>query len=328
MPSVHLLNVAPGDCTIIQHASGHVTMLDICDGNIDANPKDISSSSIVKKTSDGGNYRMCSWPTNPIDYLKTLGVSSIFRFALTHPDMDHMDGFNAMIDGFQVNNFWDTGSRRNKPDFSGGPYLEKDWDRYAKVRDGKETGVSTAIRQAGSRFAFANQNEEGTAGGDGLHILAPDGELIKDSNMNDDLNDGSYVILYRSAGGRILLPGDAHDKTWDYVLKNSLEDVKECSFMLAPHHGRDSARSYEFLEKIRPKLTLIGCSPSEYIDYSQWTRRGLEYITSNQAGNVVLEVNGSALDVFVENHNFVVSRNGSVQLKNKQGYAYLGTIYQ
>lgn len=34
MPSVHLLNVSPGDCTIIRHGSGRVSMIDMCDGNI------------------------------------------------------------------------------------------------------------------------------------------------------------------------------------------------------------------------------------------------------------------------------------------------------
>src|SRR5579863_3234228 len=90
-------------------------------------------------------------------------------------------------------------------------------------------------------------------------------------------------------GGRVLLPGDAHDNTWDYVIENYGNDVKNCSFMLAPHHGRDSEREYDFLDHVQPIVTLIGCAPSEHIDYDQWRRRGLEFITSNQAGNVVLE---------------------------------------
>ena len=35
MPSIHLLNVAPGNCTIIRHGSSRVTMVDVCDGSID-----------------------------------------------------------------------------------------------------------------------------------------------------------------------------------------------------------------------------------------------------------------------------------------------------
>lgn len=324
MPSVHLLNVSPGDCTIIRHGSGNVSVIDICDGNL--GEEVVKMAEALAAVRPRGNFGMCGHPTNPISYMKNLGIKSIFRFALTHPDMDHMDGFNAMIDQIGIANFWDTGSRRDKPDFTSGPYLEADWNRYVKVRDGKENGVSSAIRQAGQRFAYANKTEDGQGGGDGLYILAPDSELIKDANFSDDLNDGSYVLLYRSAGGRILIPGDAHDKTWDYVLKHYESDIANCSFMLAPHHGRDSNRSYAFLDKIKPKLTLIGCSPSEHIDYNQWNRRGLDYITSNQAGNVVLEVNDGSLDVYIENESFAKAKDANLSIRNSQGYFGLWTI--
>lgn len=325
MPSVHLLNVSPGDCTIIRHGSGRVTMIDICDGNLVEEARKALTDA-AWGTRPRGNFRMCEHPTNPISYAESIGISHVFRFVLTHPELDHMDGFNAFVDKIGISNFWDSGSRRDKPDFSGSPFNEKDWNRYEKVRDGKESGVSSVIRQAGDRFAYANKGEDGKPGGDGLYILAPDSELIKDSNMSDDINDGSYVILYRSWGGRILLPGDAHDKSWDYVLKHYEKDVANCSFLLAPHHGRDSQRSYEFLDRIKPKVTLLGCAPSQYIDYDQWRRRGLEYITSNQAGNVVLEIAENIIEVYVENETFAAAKGGDLSKRNSQGYIYLYTI--
>ena len=41
-----------------------------------------------------GNFRMCDHPTNPLDYLVKSGHQEIWRFILSHPDMDHLDGFN------------------------------------------------------------------------------------------------------------------------------------------------------------------------------------------------------------------------------------------
>jgi beta-lactamase superfamily II metal-dependent hydrolase len=121
-------------------------------------------------------------------------------------------------------------------------------------------------------------------------------------------------------------PSDAHDAAWEYILKTSPEDVRNCSFMLAPHHGRDSGRSYDFLDTVRPKLTLIGCAPSDYIDDSQWRNRELDYITSNQCGNVVLQANHSKIVVWVQNIDFAVSRGFKMGVRNDQGYAYCGTI--
>ena len=321
--SVHLLNVAPGDCTIIRHAKGNVSMIDVCDGNLTHLQKAMKVEAATVRPR--GNFGMCGRPTNPITYATDLGISSIFRFILTHPDMDHLDGFNSLADEFSIYNFWDTGARRDRPSFAAGPYLEEDWDRYEKVLSGKD-GTSVAIRRAGARFAHANKGEDGGSGGDGLYILAPDIELLNDADMNDDINDGSYVILYRSAGGRVLLPGDAHDNSWNYVMQNYPSDVANCSFLLAPHHGRDSNRSYDFLDIVRPHLTLIGCSPSEHIDYGQWSRRELEYVTSNQTGNVVLEPVDGKLLVFIENASYASAKGCDTTVMNSQGYVHLYTI--
>lgn len=303
MPKVHLLNVSPGDCTVIQHASGRVTMMDICGGNqrLDEEVrKSVAMEALASKPR--GNFRMCEGCADPISYLRTIGVASLFRFILSHPDMDHMDGFDRLFDEFAVNNFWDSGSPRPKPDFGAGPYREEDWDRYELVRDGQEPGTGSKVRQAGNRFSFANEDGEG-GGGDCLTILAPTQDMLDDPDFEDDVNEGSYVISYRS-GGKIVLPGDAHDNAWEHVIENYREDVEDCGFLLAPHHGRDSGRSYDFLDVTRPKLTLIGCSPSKHIDYGQWTRRGLEYITANQAGNVVLDTDAGGIDVFIENERY------------------------
>jgi beta-lactamase superfamily II metal-dependent hydrolase len=301
-------------------------MIDICDGNMEEETEAAKMFAEALGLRPRGNFQMCKHPTNPIAYAERLGVSSIFRFILTHPEMDHIDGFDALADRFSVLNFWDSGARRKKPDFKGSLFLEDDWDRYVKVRDGNEPGVATGKRQAGDHFAFANKLTDGQSGGDGLYILAPDSQLVADANSDGDTNDSSYVVLYRSVGGRVLLPGDAHDATFDYVIKNYGKDVANCSFMLAPHHGRDSDRRYDFLDHIRPTVTLLGCAPSEHTDYDQWRRRGLEYITSNQAGNVVLEIVSDKIHVYVENEVFAKAKGGDPSVKNSQGFAYLYSI--
>ena len=62
--------------------------------------------------------------------------------------------------------------------------------------------------------------------GDEFYILAPTPELIKQANESEDYNDASYVILYRGAGGRILLSGDSHDNTWNHILEEWEDDFK------------------------------------------------------------------------------------------------------
>lgn len=326
MLEFHFLNVGSGDSMVIQHGSGRLSLIDICSGNL-ALPLEEPRTALQELAKAKGNFRMCQRLTNPINYIEEqFPGKRPFRFILTHPDMDHLDGFNALMERLGIVNFWDSGVRKVKPEFEGSPYCEQDWDRYIRVRDGREAGVTVVTPKAGAKFKYANLNQEGEPGGDGLYILAPDRDLVTDANETGDTNDASYVILYRTEGGRILIPGDAHDQTWEYVLTHYENQVRDCAVLIAPHHGRKSGRSYGFLDVVRPKLTLFGCAPSEHLAYDAWSRRNLPLITNNQAGNVVLEPFKGGITVFVQNERFASAADGDPSRRNRQGYAYLTTV--
>ena len=158
-----------------------------------------------------------------------------------------------------------------------------------------------------------------------MYILAPDQDLINEGNRTQDFNDASYVVLYRSAIGKILLAGDAHDKTWDYIKKHYKEDVSNVALLIAPHHGRKSGRSYEFLDYVRPRLTLFGCAPSEHLAYDAWNYRNLPHIANNQCGCIVAE-GQRQMDIYVENDTFAAKSGGNTAYTNKQGFYFLGTV--
>lgn len=318
MPAIHFLNVGHGDCIIIEHLSGRVTMIDICSGNI-AEPS--TAGGLLGIVS-----RMADRPTKPQEYLRRLGVTEIWRFILTHPDMDHLDGFDALLREFTVHNFWHPGAEREKPPFGGfSRYKEADWDRYAQVKAGNG-GLNSRLVLAGDRFAYANKSDSPDGGGDGLHILAPTPALIAKANETEDPNDGSYVILYRSGGFRVIFAGDSHDATWEHILTHHRADVENCDVLIAPHHGRDSGRSWDFLGVTNPKLTLFGVARSEHLAYDAWNCRDLFKVTNNQAGNVVMHINNNHMDVFVENEACAVEQSPNDFTRNGLGYRRLGYI--
>lgn len=318
MARFHFLNVGPGSCSIIQHASGRVTMKDICNGNTPragAEPRAAVLLDLLEKAAAKGNFRMCQKPTQPLDYLDENGTKKIFRFILSHPDMDHMDGLDVLFDTVTVWNYWDTGVRREKPPFGeGSPYKEEDWDRYAHIIAGKEEGLTTLTKHEGATFELANEPN----GGDGLHILAPNRSLI--DAVDDETNDASYVVLYRSIGGKILFPGDAHDRTWKHICNKHAASVKNCSILVAPHHGRDSDMDFGFLDVINPKLVLMGCAKSKDLAYDKY--RNYSRISNNQAGNIVAEIDGKGMDVFVENEKYA-AKYGDTSRQNEQGYYFI-----
>lgn len=327
MPKIHFLNVNQGDCIILEHNSGRVTVFDISAGNIERQQNTLAKALRESTfTPAKGNYQMCQHPTNPLDYLDEMNVQEIWRFILSHPDMDHLDGFNALMDEFAVLHFWHSGAEKKKPDFSSsGGYDEEDWDRYAKVIADNEPGTKLIHAQAGDKFKYANKGDAGDNVGDALYILAPDQELIDEGNKIQDFNDASYVILFRSTIGKVLLTGDAHDATWEYVENNYKEEVSDVDLLIAPHHGRKSGRSYQFLDYVNPKLTLFGCAPSEHLAYDAWNYRNLTHITNNQCGCIVAE-GLNTMEIYAENEIFVANSGGNIHKTNQQGFYYLGSV--
>src|SRR6266566_589284 len=118
MPIIHYLNVKQGDCSVIKHNSGHITVIDICNAKT-SEPVNEAKASILALMEKGvsGNFGQKKYPVNPISYMKKHGITSVFRFIATHPDMDHLDGIKAFFEEFQPINFWDTDNNEEKEDF-------------------------------------------------------------------------------------------------------------------------------------------------------------------------------------------------------------------
>jgi len=330
MGILHFLNVKQGDCTIIQHSTGRITMVDVNNASLDF--KEHNNDALLKAITEStpitsGNFGQKLYPVNPIAYMKEHGMDHIFRFILTHPDMDHMGGIKGLFAAFTPYNFWDTANTAEKSGFGGNcPYDEKDWLHYKAIRDGNPSdSPKRLVLYSGARGAYYNEGD-GTSGQDGLYVLAPTPELIAQANKTEDPNDGGYVILYRTAAGRILIAGDSHDATWDYILANHKGDVTGVEMLLAPHHGRDSGRSFNFLDVVKPKMTLFGNANSDHLAYNEWSKRGLQIITNNQANCVVIDGNGADMQVYVTNKAFAVSREANTFYSAPHRAWYLTTI--
>lgn len=336
MPRVHFLNVNHGDCAIIEHLSRHISVIDVCAAEKVGEPvlhMSLSESVMQYSKSAGvpGNFNRRKYPDNPIAYMKDRGLTSVFRFISTHPDMDHLDGIKHFFEEFRPTNFWDTANTKEIEGFNGGKYSQDDWDFYLGLRDGNpQADPKRLVLYSGAKGPFYNQNESGEGGGDGLAILAPTPELVADANKREDWNDSSYVILYRTGNKRILFSGDSHDRTWEHILDRWPSDVANVDVLIAPHHGRDSDRSYDFLDIVQPKLTMFGNAPSEHLAYGVWNRRDLLFLTNNQAGTIIMDVNSTGLHIyashkpfaeaFVEGRDYATHYDGDVR-----GW-YIGTL--
>ena len=301
MAMIHFLNVKEGDCSIIQHNSGHVTVIDVC--NAKPLTRESIASQLIPYPAVKGNFGQKEWPVNPIEYMKGREIHSIFRYIQTHPDMDHMDGIQELFNYFKPVNFWDTNNTKELDLWTGSPYDRNDWYFYKNLRDNNPSEDPRRLALlSGSKGQYWNVGEDGSQGGDGLQILAPTPELLVSANANGgDYNDCSYVILYRTNGMKAIFAGDSHDETWNYIISKHKSEVRDIDLLIAPHHGRDSDRNYEFLDTLMPTMTLFGNARHEYLAYDQWNRRNLAHITNNQANCVIIDADRNPWHLYVTN---------------------------
>jgi hypothetical protein len=156
MPLVaHFLNVGQGDCTIIEFPSGRVGVVDI--HNLKILDRD-TRSELLQEYHESMEYLAAAASglitraelderflrqeearlTDPLAYYDThIGKDrDIFRFIVTHPDMDHMTGLYRLHEqdaSKRILNFWHTGP----DDFNLAHTTEEEW-RCARMSN--ETG--------------------------------------------------------------------------------------------------------------------------------------------------------------------------------------------
>lgn len=334
MSVIHFLNVLEGDCNIIQHSSGRLTVMDVSNAY---NAEDTPQEKAVKASkereekrkrtnvpSNKTNYRQKETPDNPIDYIKNnVGAKNIFRFIISHPDMDHIDGIKDLYTEFKPTNTWDTNNNKEielNANFAG--YNKEDWQFYTQLRAGKVENTTRLTY-------YDNSKPSDFRGKDGLTVLCPSQELVQRANEKGDYNDASYVILFTTPkkngkSWKIIFAGDSDDHSWEHILKHHKQEVTNIDVLVAPHHGRDSNRNYDFLKILTPSVTLFGNASSQHLAYNCYPETR---ITNNQAGYVVMNISENQMAFYVKNHDFARDfrnrRNWSLPSFNNRFKGYL-----
>ena len=140
-------------------------------------------------------------------------------------------------------------------------------------------------RQVPESQSYANPNNNGGINMD-FFRPSPTSDELNDSNIEDLLNDGNF--------------------------KSEIENV---DILLAPHHGRESCYSQEFMNHVNPAITIISDKPednnesasSKYSDNS----RGMTILkngkhefrsclTTRNDGDITVTINNSRLSISCE----------------------------
>ena len=104
-------------------------------------------------------------------------------------------------------------------------------------------------------------------------------------------------------------------------IKEDLE-IEEADIIFAPHHGRESGKIPKaILNKINPKIIIIGEAPSNNLNYYS----DYNTITQNSAGDITFECEANNVHIYVSNENYSVSFLKDKYKSNSYDY-YIGTL--
>lgn len=276
---VWFVNVGHGDCTIVQFPENpyRIMMVDICNSkSLDKNSK----SELLKEAGWTDNF-MRKWYISagmghipeqvltemskyedllddPIDLFESIfSEKSIFRFVLTHPDMDHMAGMHRLFEqegSINVVNFWDTENNKPDPDKTGSYYDPKDWEAYKKIRKTNTESPKVIHLYSEAKGKFYAE--------DGINILSPTKLLVDECNNSGDWNNLSQVLCIDYGKSSVLLPGDVEEKAQKQMVDKYGKNLKS-TILKAPHHGRESGFYKEFVENVNPDYTIVSTGKKE-----------------------------------------------------------------
>ena len=235
---IHFLKISEdgkGDCTLVELPDGEFMMIDVRNARND----DTANTS-------------CE---NPIKCLESvMNTRSFHRYIQTHPDMDHMDGFNDLRNTCSIINFWDTENNKQVDDFE--VYREEDWEKYQNPKPQKMLYLTRSTNpvklKSGESYIYE------------IYALSPTEELVKQANESENYNILSYVVLLCYKNCKILFGGDIESSVWveieSWMDSNDKANklLSNVTIFKASHHGRDSGYcGNSFLKKINPRFIIL-----------------------------------------------------------------------
>ncbi len=264
MLRIDFLNVGKGNCTVIKFASGNLMVVDIDNSKIN------DKSDVLQ---------------DPIDFLnRNYYNESIFRFVLTHPDMDHMSGLEELVSNRSIINFWDTEHNKkveiNKMQLGG--YKKDDWEKYQKLRVGDNPKVLHYLQDTKPLDYWA---------GDGIKILSPSRTMIEKANKTNEYNHCSYVLKIEYQGIKVLLGGDATKEAWIDIFEHYGSSELNADIFLAPHHGSPDNIEKDVFKHIAPQYVIVSDHRGHSYDYSYYDNLASEQVYSTKHfGNITLKI--------------------------------------
>jgi len=199
---------------------------------------------------------------------------------ISHPQLDHFNGFNYLLEKYTFGAFIING-RNDSETVAEWPSLLK------KI---KEKNIPIITMNADDTISYKESS---------ISLLSPDASYIE----SEELNDTGFVELIETGGKRALFVADIGANVEEYILKKF---GIRADILKVAHHGSKYSSSKQFLASVNPKAVVIGVGRgNRYGHPAADTLDRLANITKNifrtdQNGTVKIIAGKNTLSVFVE----------------------------
>jgi len=293
MLGLWFLNVGHGDSTIVRFPpEDRIAMVDINNAPVldDESAKEIAMS--VGGLTDTRYLIMKALGTkidvlsqyerllvNPVEFWnEQFPGEHIFRFILTHPDMDHLSGLYRLVgqEKIPVLNFWDTDNTKEmtEEDFDDSPHEYLYWLQYRVLRLKNKDHPKALHLYREQRAQYWTE--------DGVTILSPTRELVQMANDTENWHHLSYVVRIQYGESVVILTGDPSTEALQDIYEHFSDDFLNAGLLTAPHHGRDSGYHQPFVKAVSPKYTIVSVGKKPETDASNKYQQYSKYVYSTR----------------------------------------------
>ncbi|MDO8664328.1 MAG: hypothetical protein Q7K44_02145 [Candidatus Liptonbacteria bacterium] len=215
-----------------------------------------------------------------LEKIPPLGDRYIDLAIISHPQLDHFNGFRYLLDRYRVGAFIYNG-RSDTPGVQEWP------DLVNKIKGHNITLIKLG---AGDKIKYLD---------DKIDFLSPNSELIQSA----ELNDTGLVELIESGSFRALLTADIGAETEKELVKNF---NLRADILKVPHHGSRFSSSAVFLEAVKPKVAIIEVgNNNRYGHPTPETLRRLSSVSTtifrtDKNGQIMASTAGEKLKIFTD----------------------------
>lgn len=230
------------------------------------------------------DFNMSPATAHVVSYLQRLGVEKVDYLMVSHTDMDHCGGYNALLKYIKVGHIYISDSPSYMTiNHAAGRFLAK----------AVEQGATYEVLKAGMELDFGGVHAK-------IYSPLPDMEWPA-SPTSVEVNDASLVVKFTYGESSFLFSGDINAAK-EIELTEMYGSELQADILKMNHHGSKTSNSQKWLKAINPKLTcgMIGTvSSSEVLE--RYMYMDIPFTLSVFDGTTVVSTKGDGVyDIQVE----------------------------